>query len=95
MILIVPRPAGRTASKVHCLEFQNEWNEAVDKYLAFGVDPRPNHIVEREAKIGTSCGALYKKCEGPGCEKIEGRDIPKLNYCARCRMVSRLRCYIN
>lgn len=64
-----------------------EWNAAVDKYINSGVDPRPRSSIEAAAKIGISLGAMYRKCQADGCDKVEGRDIEKMSTCSRCKVV--------
>ncbi|KII86013.1 hypothetical protein PLICRDRAFT_178309 [Plicaturopsis crispa FD-325 SS-3] len=63
---------------------QATWNSDVDKYIKLGTDPRPKEDIERAAKIGLYHGALYRKCEGPECTKLERRDLVKLQTCSRC-----------
>jgi hypothetical protein len=75
-------------TKVACRELQKRWNDAVDKYIGLGVDKRPKDIIERAAKIGITNGALYRRCEGTQCDKLEGFNIDKLDVCAKCKIVS-------
>lgn len=63
------------------------WNDLIDKYIAKGTDPRSTFEIELVAKIGPNFGPLYRTCEFPGCGKIEGRDIQRLQICSRCKMV--------
>lgn len=79
---------GRRHRKRDCQENQERWNAAVDSYISQGKDMRTRVEIEQAAKIGLSGGALYRHCEGIGCNKIEGRNIEKLKPCSRCKMVS-------
>ncbi|KAJ7175973.1 hypothetical protein C8R46DRAFT_1080233 [Mycena filopes] len=79
-------PRGRSSSKHWCRQKQKEWNAAVDKYIASGVDSRPRSDIEAAAKIGISHGAMLLACEAEGCDKVEGRDTEKMLRCARCKM---------
>lgn len=74
-------------SKRDCCEIQDTWNATIDRYIALGQDKRPREEIERAAKIGTSNGALYRKCEGEGCDKIEGKTMRKPLFCSACKMV--------
>ncbi|KII86011.1 hypothetical protein PLICRDRAFT_44466 [Plicaturopsis crispa FD-325 SS-3] len=81
------RPSGRRQRELsrHMYTLlQEAWNAAVDAYIGLGTDARPKEEIERSAKIGIFHGALYRRCEGPQCTKLEGRDIAKLKTCARC-----------
>ncbi|KAJ7147094.1 hypothetical protein C8R43DRAFT_1129874 [Mycena crocata] len=81
-----PSPHGRTSSKHWCRQKQKEWNASIDRYIASGVDSRPNSEIEEAAKIGISLGAMYRACEADGCNKVEGRGIERVTTCARCKM---------
>jgi len=86
-VQFLPRPQGRSFSKDGCLVAQQRWNAAIDKYIAdVGLSVQRKEEIERTAKIGHSNGALYRTCEGVGCNKLEGRDIEKLDCCSTCRM---------
>jgi hypothetical protein len=63
------------------------WNQAVDDYIASGVDHRGRRIIENAAKIGIAGGLLFRKCEANGCANIEGRDSVRLLVCAGCKTV--------
>ncbi|KAJ7486059.1 hypothetical protein B0H11DRAFT_1861539 [Mycena galericulata] len=65
---------------------RSEWNEAVDSYIATGVDPRPHAEIEAAAKISISLGPLARTCEAENCHKVEGRDMQKVSMCGRCKM---------
>ena len=67
---------------------QYEWNAYVDEYIESGTDSRSQIEIERAAKIALNGGALYRQCEGPGCEKWEGHDLDTLRVCSRCKVVS-------
>ncbi|EPQ56121.1 hypothetical protein GLOTRDRAFT_137953 [Gloeophyllum trabeum ATCC 11539] len=82
----LPIPNGRSISKEEGIETSTEWNGFVDEYIAKGTDPRDPLEIARVAKIGTSCGALYRTCEGSNCEKLEGKDVPKLLVCSKCKI---------
>jgi hypothetical protein len=73
---------------------QERWNAAVDKFISLGVHGRSKEEIERAAKIGHSNGALYRKCEGVECGKLEGKDIDKLSYCSACKMVREVQEYL-
>lgn len=66
----------------------DEWNRAVDKYMASGVDPRPRFDIELQSKIGMTGGPLYKICEADNCKKAEGREVDKMKCCGSCKLVS-------
>lgn len=84
------RPLGRRHTKRQSEENQLRWNAAVDSYISRGDDSRTRAEIERAAKIGLSGGALYQRCEGVGCDKVEGKNIEKLKPCSRCKLVSAL-----
>lgn len=65
----------------------NEWNEAVDKYIATQGDPRPPFEIALQAKIGIHGGPLYRHCEAEGCSKVEDRDVDKMKGCGKCKLV--------
>jgi hypothetical protein len=74
---------------------QEDWNAQVDSYIASGVDSRTKEQIELGAKIGPDHGPLHRRCEGVGCNKLEGRDETKMNTCGKCRMVGRLQIKTN
>ncbi|EPQ56120.1 hypothetical protein GLOTRDRAFT_128077 [Gloeophyllum trabeum ATCC 11539] len=82
----LPMPNGRSFSKEEGENTSKEWNSYVDHYIAQGTDPREPIEIERAAKIGVSCGALYRTCQGANCQKLEGRDVTKLLLCSKCKM---------
>ncbi|KII86006.1 hypothetical protein PLICRDRAFT_178304 [Plicaturopsis crispa FD-325 SS-3] len=82
----IPRPQGRGTSKFTCAKWKEQWNAAVDEYIDLGTDPRPREDIERASKIGLSGGALYRKCEGVGCTRAEGRDSANFNVCSKCKI---------
>ena len=59
-------------------------------YISLGRDKRPRGDIERAAKIGLSNGALYRRCEGTNCDKVEGKNMVKPLFCSRCKMVGRV-----
>ncbi|KAJ7775207.1 hypothetical protein B0H16DRAFT_1408516 [Mycena metata] len=67
-------------------EAVDEWNKAVDKYIAQNVDSRPRFEIELAAKVGVSLGIMYRECEAEGCDKIEGRNLGKVSTCSQCQM---------
>jgi hypothetical protein len=81
------RPQGRKLSKRDCCENQKKWNAAVDKYISLERDKRSRDEIERAAKIGPSNGALYRRCEGMNCDKVEGKNMQKPLFCSACKMV--------
>ena len=66
---------------------QAAWNLAVDEYIDQGIDKRPRIDIERAAKIGPSHGALHLRCEHEECGKMQGRDVPTLRACSKCKIV--------
>ncbi|KAF8130057.1 hypothetical protein K438DRAFT_1788834 [Mycena galopus ATCC 62051] len=86
-LILVFRPQGRKSSKFLCRQVQKKWNDAVDKYIALGVDSRPRVEIEAAAKIGVSLGAMFRICEAEGCEKAEGRNMEQVSVCGRCKML--------
>ncbi|KAH7916973.1 hypothetical protein BV22DRAFT_941909 [Leucogyrophana mollusca] len=83
-----PFPSGRSVPKVVSAYIQRVWNADVDKYIALGLDGRSREVIERATKIGPTCGALFRVCEGVDCNKMEGVEVEKLHMCARCKLVS-------
>lgn len=65
----------------------NEWNRAVDQYMAMQTDFRSRFDIELAAKIGPHGGPLYKHCEAEDCDKVEPRDVEKMKCCAQCKLV--------
>ncbi|KAJ7505122.1 hypothetical protein B0H11DRAFT_1851247 [Mycena galericulata] len=82
----LPWPQARTRSKHESRQIQKAWNDAVDKYIASGIDPRPRFEIEAAAKIGISLGAMIRVCEAIGCDRVEGSDVEKVSVCGRCKM---------
>ncbi|KAJ7486061.1 hypothetical protein B0H11DRAFT_2016794 [Mycena galericulata] len=80
-----PQARGRN-NEDECRRIQKEWNEAVDRYIAIGVDPRPRAEIEAGAKISISLGPLVRICEADNCLKVEGRNMQKVSMCGRCKM---------
>lgn len=74
-------------SKRDCLECQYKWNAAIDRYISQGGDKRSSYEIEQAAKIGPSNGALYRRCEGKNCDKVEGKNMQKPLFCSGCKMV--------
>jgi hypothetical protein len=81
-----PKPQGLKLSKRDCREYMEEWNPVIDEYISSGRDQRPRDEIERAAKIGLSNGALYRRCEGANCDKVEGKNLQKSLCCSRCKM---------
>jgi len=65
---------------------QSAWNQLIDDYIALGEDPRSKEEIERNAKIGTGNGALFRVCQGSDCRKVESNG-EKFSYCAQCKTV--------
>ncbi|TDL24221.1 hypothetical protein BD410DRAFT_113782 [Rickenella mellea] len=80
------RPLGRKVPKNYAMDLARIFNEHVDSYIASGQDSRPKLAIEIAAKLGPSCGALYRICEAERCNKQEGRHLQTLKYCQECRM---------
>ena len=74
-------------SKIESKRRTDEWNAAVDAYVASGRDPRRLFDVELHAKIGLNGGPLYKHCEAQGCGNVEKRDVEKMKCCGSCKLV--------
>jgi hypothetical protein len=67
------------------------WNAVVDQYILTASDEKRSKVeIERAAKIGSSNGALYRHCEGQGCDKMEGQGRVTLSQCTKCKIVSAL-----
>ncbi|TDL24220.1 hypothetical protein BD410DRAFT_786321 [Rickenella mellea] len=80
------RPLGRKLPKTYAVDLAQAFNEYVDDYVASGQDFRQKMEIEIAAKLGSSCGALYRVCEANGCNEQEGRSLKQLKYCRECRM---------
>ncbi|GJE99465.1 hypothetical protein PsYK624_157290 [Phanerochaete sordida] len=81
-----PRLWGRGLSKVEAKKRMDEWNAAVDKYIALGTDERDRFTIELMSKIGMNGGALHKECDL--CFKVENRDfVGKLKCCSSCKII--------
>jgi len=82
-----PIPMGSSSTRnADTIKQQEDWNAQVDSYIASGVDSRTKEQIELGAKIGPDHGPLHRRCEGVGCNKLEGRDETKMNTCGKCRM---------
>ncbi|KAF8844698.1 hypothetical protein BDN67DRAFT_1007867 [Paxillus ammoniavirescens] len=82
-----PIPMGSSSTRnADTIKQQEDWNAQVDSYIASGVDSRTKEQIELEAKIGPDHGPLHRRCEGVGCNKLEGRDEARMNTCGKCRM---------
>ncbi len=81
------RPWAGQISKQECKIRMDEWNKAVDQYIALGKDKRAKSQIELEAKIGMSGGPLYRYCEASDCPRVEGRDVEKMKCCSGCKLV--------
>ncbi|TDL24228.1 hypothetical protein BD410DRAFT_114091 [Rickenella mellea] len=81
------RPLGRKIPKNYATHLAEVFNEHVDDYITSGQDSRNKLEIEIAAKLGSSCGALYRVCEADGCNQQEGCGLRKLKYCPQCRMV--------
>ncbi|TDL24226.1 hypothetical protein BD410DRAFT_114075 [Rickenella mellea] len=80
------RPLGRKVPKNYATELARTFNKYVDEYIASARDSRNKLEIEIEAKLGSSCGALYRVCEADRCTEQEGRTSAKFKYCQECRM---------
>ncbi|TDL24194.1 hypothetical protein BD410DRAFT_896906 [Rickenella mellea] len=80
------RPMGRKLPKNFAEFCARSYNENVDEYIATRRDGRGKLDIEIAAKLGPSCGALYRVCEADGCSKQEGRNVAKLKMCQKCKM---------
>ena len=72
----------------------NEWNTAVDEYIASGVDMRMREDIEVQCKIGIGGGPLHPWCENEtcneepeGCNPSDGLQPTKLLLCVGCKKV--------
>ncbi|KZP26733.1 hypothetical protein FIBSPDRAFT_854393 [Athelia psychrophila] len=85
-VQFLPRPQGRSYSKIACLEAQRRWNAAVDKYISLNNVSKPEAIfkIEVAAKIGASNGAMYHTCEGAGC--VNRDEANEKLRCCKCKM---------
>ncbi|KZP33764.1 hypothetical protein FIBSPDRAFT_1035767 [Athelia psychrophila] len=83
---LFPRPVGQSISKRDSLDTQYAWNKVIDQYIDLNTDPRSRDQIERAAKIGRECGALYRACDGPNCQTTEGPNLPKLKKCSKCKV---------
>ncbi|KAJ6473641.1 hypothetical protein C8R47DRAFT_1145096 [Mycena vitilis] len=63
----------------------SKWNQAVDDYITSGVDYRGRRIIENAAKIGSTGGPLFRRCEANGCPNVEGRESVQLLLCSGCK----------
>ncbi|GJE99459.1 zf-MYND domain-containing protein [Phanerochaete sordida] len=80
-----PRLWGGNLSKVEAKKRMDEWNGAIDKYIARGTDSRDRFTIELMSKIGMNGGALHKECDC--CFKVENRDfVGKLRCCSSCKI---------
>ncbi|PSR82006.1 hypothetical protein PHLCEN_2v6181 [Hermanssonia centrifuga] len=82
-----PRPWAGQISKQECKIRMDEWNKAVDQYIALGKDKRAKSQIELEAKIEMSGGPLYRCCEASDCPRVEGRDVEKMKCCSACKLL--------
>ncbi|KAJ7640858.1 hypothetical protein DFH06DRAFT_624075 [Mycena polygramma] len=84
--MIAPSPvAVRVLPKPTWVRSMGRWNDAVDAYIASGVDRRAPEIIEAAAKVGVSGGPLWRRCEAPGCTEVENKDLAKpFPQCSGC-----------
>ncbi|KAF5364996.1 hypothetical protein D9758_008095 [Tetrapyrgos nigripes] len=83
----IPKPWEGIISKIESYDSMREWNAHVDRYIATIPDPRPRIEIEIQSKIGPHGGPLYRFCEAKGCNKVEGRELEKMQGCAGCHLV--------
>lgn len=88
--IMASRLWNRNLSRVECKKRADEWNAAVDEYVASGIDGRPVWDIEANSKIGLNGGPLYKGCEAEDCDNIEGRYVEKMKCCSSCKLVKLL-----
>ncbi|KAF7796455.1 hypothetical protein EIP86_007632 [Pleurotus ostreatoroseus] len=81
------RPWEGQLSKIEAQQRMNEWNTAVDRYIATEGDPRSRFNIELESKIGLHGGPLYRYCEAEGCDHVEKRDVESMKRCSGCKLV--------
>ncbi|KAJ7185507.1 hypothetical protein C8R46DRAFT_982140 [Mycena filopes] len=74
----------RPIPKARWVQSRKRWNDAVDEYIASGVDNRAPEVIEAAAKIGYAGGPLRRKCEGAGCKKLETETEKAFSYCSGC-----------
>ncbi|KAJ7185539.1 hypothetical protein C8R46DRAFT_1342788 [Mycena filopes] len=80
--------AVHTMSKIELNNAIRLWNDAVDVYIVSSkADRRTREAIENAAKVGSTGGPLYRRCESGGCPKIEGRNCAKLSRCGGCSKV--------
>ncbi|KAJ7640799.1 hypothetical protein DFH06DRAFT_1215271 [Mycena polygramma] len=82
----LPRPGwNEVDSKIDGKVSMSKWNQAVDDYITSGVDHRGRRVIENAAKIGSTGGPLFRRCEANGCANVEGRESVKLLLCSGCK----------
>ncbi|KZP00397.1 ankyrin [Calocera viscosa TUFC12733] len=62
-----------------------EWNAAIDHYIAHGRNTRLPQELEEQLKIGKDGGAFFRTCDG-GCGNKEHIHTPKLKRCSKCKI---------
>ncbi|KAJ7461478.1 hypothetical protein FB451DRAFT_1268301 [Mycena latifolia] len=85
--MLTPSPTAiRAVPKPKWMKAMAEWNEAVDAYIASGVDKRASGVIEAAAKIGLAGGPLYRKCEAARCANMESSNSAKVfSHCGGCK----------
>ncbi|KAK7462883.1 hypothetical protein VKT23_007462 [Stygiomarasmius scandens] len=83
----VPRPYQRQLTKQEEQRHMQEWNAAIDRYIETSSDSRSRTEIEIATKIASHGGPLFRRCEADGCEKVEGRDIEKMQKCSQCGLI--------
>ncbi|OCH94424.1 ankyrin [Obba rivulosa] len=82
----VPLGFHRRFSRILCRSLAEDWNNAVDAYIAQGSDAgRHSQEISMHAKIGDNGGALYTRCEADGCTVCTNDN--SLQWCSRCKTV--------
>ncbi|KIM47219.1 hypothetical protein M413DRAFT_271443 [Hebeloma cylindrosporum] len=88
----MPRPWTGGIPKVEQKIRMEEWNTAVDEYIASGVDRRTREDIENQSKIALGGGPLHPLCENEMCDEPHegrthygGRPATKLLVCIGCK----------
>ena len=67
--------------------FRDEWNAAVDRYIASGWDARAPYAVACATKVGLHGGPLHHRCNNAACDRVEPEGGPPFRRCAKCHKV--------
>ncbi|KAH9928402.1 uncharacterized protein B0H18DRAFT_1001147, partial [Fomitopsis serialis] len=82
--LVLPRPMNKRYTKNLVKTLSDNWNAAVDEYIALGTDSRSVLEIEQAAKFDSDFGPMWKSCEAPGCTAIERPGV-KMKCCSGCK----------